>query len=45
MLEADLVDDNGELMISDVYFYEETEEYKLKLKMIEEEDEAYYSNF
>ena len=37
--EADLIDDDGELMIHDVYFYENTEEYSIQLKMIEEQDE------
>jgi hypothetical protein len=39
--EADLIDDDGEPMIYDVFFYEGTEEYSLKMKMIEEEDEEH----
>lgn len=31
--EADLADDDGELMISDVFFYEDTEEYALPLNV------------
>lgn len=39
--EADVADDDGELMIYDVFFYEETEEYALKMKMIEDEEEEH----
>jgi hypothetical protein len=39
--EADLVDDDGTLSIYNVYFYDNTEEYKIKMAEIEEEDEKY----
>ena len=43
--EADLVGNNEHMAIHDVYFYDNTEEYEIQMRMIEEEDEAYYAQF